>query len=168
MPRSEGRSSKSSPGSTKERAAALEVRSPDFEDGQRIPKRHAFAPEGDNVPVRLTWGRVPAGTKELALLVDDPDAPRETPWVHWIVAGIPATATGLPAKAVVEGKNDFGRDGWGGPLPPEGHGEHHYRFHLYALDASLSLRPGVTKSALLDAIRGHVLAEGELVGTYSR
>ena len=112
--------------------------------------------------------------------MDDPDAPRAEPWVHWVVFKIPAGVTEIPQNASAgtgtlsqpagarEGKNDFGDLGWGGPLPPKGHGTHHYHFKLYALDAPLGLAPGATKAELLRAMRGHVLAETELVGTYSR
>lgn len=151
-----------------------------FGAADRIPQVHAYAPEGDNVSPPLAWSGVPAGTKELALIVDDPDAPRPQPWVHWVLYAIPAGVTELPPDAsqgtgriteprgIVEGKNDFGDLGWGGPLPPEGHGTHHYHFKLYALDGALDVGEGASKSDLLQAMKGHVLAETELVGTYSR
>lgn len=151
-----------------------------FGANERIPAAHAYAPEGDNVSPPLAWTGAPAGTKELALIVDDPDAPRAEPWVHWVLYRIPAAAEGLPGGAsrgtghltepwgALEGKNDFGELGWGGPLPPKGHGTHHYHFQLYALDAPLALGEGVTKADLLNALEGHVLAQAELVGTYSR
>lgn len=158
----------------------LTVTSTDFAAGERLPKVHAYRPEGENLSPSLSWSGVPAGTVEIALIVDDPDAPRADPWVHWVVYGIPAAAEGL-ARGVstgarrpsaptgaAEGKNDFGDLGWGGPLPPPGHGTHHYHFKLYALDQALGLGPGATKRELLRAMKGHVLAEAELVGTYSR
>jgi Raf kinase inhibitor-like YbhB/YbcL family protein len=145
----------------------LTLTSTDFAEGERIPQEHAYRPEGENRAPGLSWTGVPDGTKELALIVDDPDAPREDPWVHWVVYKIPLSATGVPGDAV-EGENDFGAHGWGGPLPPKGHGTHHYHFKLYALDAEIGLGPGATKVELLEAMEGHVLAEAELVGTYSR
>jgi len=158
----------------------LTLTSSAFAEGGRIPREHAYAPEGENMSPALSWSGVPAGTEELALVVDDPDAPRAEPWVHWVVYGIPGDATKIPEGAsngegrlsrpagAVEGKNDFGDLGWGGPLPPKGHGTHHYHFKLYALDTALDLGQGATKAALLGAMKGHVLAEAELVGTYSR
>jgi Raf kinase inhibitor-like YbhB/YbcL family protein len=158
----------------------LTLSSDAFGANERIPAVHAYAPEGDNVSPALAWSGAPAGTKELALIVDDPDAPRAEPWVHWVLYRIPAAAEGLPAGAsrgighltepggALEGKNDFGDLGWGGPLPPRGHGTHHYHFKLYALDAPLALGEGATKAKLLKALEGHVLAQAELVGTYSR
>ncbi len=156
-------------------APSIALRSGAFEDGKPIPKVHTG--EGADLSPALSWPAPPAGTKQWALIVDDPDAPRPLPWVHWVVYGIPAEATSLPegagakgktATGVLEGKNSSGRTGWAGPMPPPGHGVHHYHFKLYALDVELSLEPGLTKRQLLDAIAGHVLAEGELVGTYER
>ena len=145
----------------------LKLTSTAFADGERIPKVHAYRPEGQNEVPGLSWSGVPSGTEELALIVDDPDAPVENPWVHWVVYKIPADATEVPPSAL-EGKNDFGGTGWGGPLPPEGHGTHHYHFKLYALDTQLDLGAGATKTELLDAVEGHVLDQAELIGTYSR
>ena len=149
---------------------AIAITSPAFAAGERIPKKHAYRPEGQNVSPALRWSGVPEGTKELALLCDDPDAPRPEPWVHWVLAGIPATATSLDegAKVGTAGKNSWDENGWGGPLPPPGHGTHHYHFQLFAIDTRLDLKPGASKQALLKAIKGHVLDQGELVGTYSR
>lgn len=147
---------------------AITVTSPAFAAGERIPKKHAYRPEGQNVPPALRWTGMPAGARELALICDDPDAPVAEPWVHWVLYGIPATATGLPEGAGVEGENSWEEGGYGGPFPPKGHGTHHYHFKVYALDVELDLGPGATKAQLLKAMKGHVLAEGELVGTYSR
>ena len=113
---------------------------------------------------------VPAGTKELALICDDPDAPRKEPWVHWVLAKVPADANGLPEGAASgpwSGMNDFGKTGYTGPMPPPGK-VHHYYFRLYALDASLELKGPPSKAELLKAMEGHVLAYGELVGKYER
>jgi Raf kinase inhibitor-like YbhB/YbcL family protein len=153
----------------KARAATMTLVTPAFTANGRIPKK--YAGEGDDVSPPLSWRGVPPGTRELALICDDPDAPQPKPWVHWVAYQIPPTQTGLRENAhgnLTEGQNDFGRRGYGGPLPPQGHGLHRYHFHLYALDQHIEAEPGLTKDQLLDAMRGHVLAEGELVGSYER
>ena len=148
-----------------------------FTAGQPIPK--AFTGEGRDVSPALVWENVPAGTVELALICDDPDAPRPEPWVHWVIYKIPADAGGLPEgvptterlntpRGALQGRNTWPNVGYGGPMPPPGHGVHHYHFKLYALDAALDLAPGATKEQLLAAMKGHVLAEAELTGTYQR
>jgi Raf kinase inhibitor-like YbhB/YbcL family protein len=147
----------------------MTLRSSAFAPGAAIPRKHSR--EGDDVSPPLEWTEVPAGTRELALIVDDPDAPRDHPWVHWVVYGIPADARSLAEGATgpfQQGKTDFGETRWGGPMPPPGHGVHHYHFKLYALDAPVAAQPAMRKSALLEAMKGHVLAQGELVGTYER
>ncbi len=148
---------------------AIEVSSPAFEPGGAIPRKHTG--EGQDVSPALTWAVVSDETEEIALICDDPDAPTPAPWVHWVVYKIPADRTGLPeggTQGALEGKNDFGGTGYGGPMPPRGHGVHHYHFKIYALDAELEMTSGLTKERLLEAIEGHVLAEGELIGTYER
>jgi len=145
------------------------VKSAAFAAGERIPVKHTG--EGENVSPPLSWDGVPEDAKELALVCDDPDAPRAEPWVHWVVYKIPADRRSFPegsAEGAAEGKNDSGSQGYSGPMPPRGHGVHHYHFKVYALDKTLDLAPGATKGELLRAIEGHVLAEGELVGTYER
>ncbi|MBN1417282.1 MAG: YbhB/YbcL family Raf kinase inhibitor-like protein [Planctomycetes bacterium] len=140
-----------------------------FPAGGKVPAK--YTGEGADVSPPLAWTAVPPGTKEFALICDDPDAPRATPWVHWVLYKIPPGATGLAegsAGGGTEGKNDFGRTAYGGPMPPPGHGVHHYYFRLYALGVALDLKPGATKAQLLKAMKGHVLAEGELIGTYER
>lgn len=147
----------------------IELSSPAFQPSAPIPRR--YTGEGPDRLPPLHWGGIPEGTRELALLCEDPDAPRPQPWVHAVLYGIPTTIRDLSehnSDMVVRGRNDFGRLGYGGPLPPKGHGVHHYHFHLYALDQHLDLPAGATKERLLAAIRGHVLDEGELVGTYRR
>jgi hypothetical protein len=145
-----------------------------FRDGAPIPATHSR--DGGDVSPPLSWTDPPAGTRSFALVCDDPDAPRGT-WVHWVLWDIPAAARSLaegagssekPAGGGVHGSNDFEERRWGGPAPPRGHGVHHYRFHLYALDAELTLKPGATRAALDDAMKGHVLADATLVGTYRR
>lgn len=151
--------------------------SPVFAARQPIPRQHTA--DGRNVSPPLAWTAGPPGTREWALIVDDPDAPRAEPWVHWLLYRIPASTLGVsedvpPAERVskppgaLQGRNSWGRIGYGGPEPPRGHGVHHYHFRLYALDAEVSLPPGADKKTLLHAIQGHVLAEGELIGTYER
>ncbi|MEI8198307.1 MAG: YbhB/YbcL family Raf kinase inhibitor-like protein, partial [Phycisphaerae bacterium] len=108
-----------------------------------------------------------------------PDAPTPQPWVHWVLYKIPPTLTGLPAgiagaatlndpRGALQGQNSFSKIGYNGPMPPRGHGLHHYHFKLYALDQPLPLAPGLSKEAVLAAMRGHVIGEGELIGTYER
>ena len=152
------------------------LRSPSFTDGGSIPIRHTC--EGADASPALEWAGLPPGTKALALLVDDPDAPdpkapRMT-WVHWVLYDVPPSAPGLP-EAVTrdalpagtrQGVNDWKRTGWGGPCPPIG--RHRYFFKLYALDAALGDLGAPTKAKLEAAMKGHVLAEAHLVGTYQK
>jgi Raf kinase inhibitor-like YbhB/YbcL family protein len=149
---------------------AIEVSSPAFEPGGAIPQK--YTGEGRDVSPPLIWEGLPDETKEIALICDDPDAPTPNPWVHWVVYKIPADVMGFREGStqgeVLEGKNDFGTLGYGGPMPPKGHGVHHYYFKVYALDTELEVAAGLTKEQLLEAIEGHVLDEGELVGTYER
>jgi len=147
----------------------LAVTSPAFANGAEIPTQYTC--EGsDAVPV-LAWSGAPATTKSFALVVDDPDAPDpkapKRVWVHWVRSRIPATTTSLPedSTAGLDGKNDWGTPGWRGPCPPIG--RHRYMFTVYALDAELG-GAGMTKAELVAAIRGHVVAAGQLVGTYQK
>ncbi len=152
----------------------MELHSPAFEPGAEIPVRHTC--EGDDVAPALRWRGVPAGTASLALIVDDPDAPDpaapRTTWVHWVVVNLPPAASGLPEggqplpPGAYVGLNDWGRGSWGGPCPPVG--RHRYFFKLYALDTVLPALPRPTKAAVEHAMRGHVLATAELVGTYRK
>jgi len=147
----------------------LNVTSPVFGAGQRIPRK--YTGEGENVSPALSWSGAPEGTRQFALICDDPDAPRPEPWVHWVLYGIPPEVTDLAegsSGGAMEGKNSSGRTGYHGPMPPPGHGTHHYHFKVYALDRPVHLPPGATKKELLEAMKGHVLAEGETVGTYER
>jgi hypothetical protein len=159
---------------------SLQLQSPAFTSGKPIPTRHTG--DGDDVSPSLNWSNVPGGTREFALICDDPDAPTDEPWVHWVIYGIPGENRVLPEGippdkqltspvSAMQGRNswpDGQTIGYRGPAPPKGHGTHHYHFKLYALDGKLSLDPGVDKSGLLNAMSGHVLGEGELVGTYER
>jgi Raf kinase inhibitor-like YbhB/YbcL family protein len=148
---------------------AIQVLSPAFEPGNTIPEK--YTGEGRDVSPPLRWTGLPEETKEIALICDDPDAPTPEPFVHWVVYKIPADREGLPegdTLGALEGKNDFGGTGYGDCMPHRGHGVHHYYFKVYALDAELEAAAGLTKGQLLEAMEGHILAEGELVGTYER
>lgn len=160
-----------------ETTATLTVSSEAFEANQPIPKR--YTGDGEDVSPPLRWSGVPDGAASLALICDDPDAPMDEPFVHWVLYSLPANVDGLPEGVATEqtlddpsgarqGKNNFDKVGYGGPAPPPGHGTHHYHFKLYALDTQPDLPPGATKQELLKAIEGHVLAAGELIGTYER
>jgi Raf kinase inhibitor-like YbhB/YbcL family protein len=150
----------------------IDLTSPAFGDGQTIPKAHTG--DGQDVSPPLRWSEPPQGTKSLALICDDPDAPRGT-WVHWVLFNIPAdqqlygaiVGQGVLASGAKQGKNDFGNIGYGGPAPPRGK-PHRYFFKLYALDTLLDLPAGATKSQLLEAMKDHVLAEGQIMGLYGR
>jgi len=154
---------------------ALTVTSSAFKHGEPIPRK--YTGEGSDVSPPLSWTGMPEGTKEIALICDDPDAPIAEPWVHWVIYGLPHTCTGLGEGVAkkdklgdgsAQGRNSFGRIGYNGPMPPPGHGVHHYHFKLYALDRPTGLKPGATKKELLRAMEGHILAQGDLVGTYKR
>jgi Raf kinase inhibitor-like YbhB/YbcL family protein len=147
----------------------IEVSSPAFKAGATIPKRHTG--EGKDVSPPLEWSSLPQRTKEIAIICDDPDAPTQKPFVHWVAYKIRADRRGLPegsTQGVLEGTNDFGEVGYDGCMPPRGHGVHHYHFNVYALDTELDAVAGLSKDELLAAMDGHVLDEGELVGTYER
>ena len=147
----------------------IELSSSAFEPDGAIPTKHTA--EGQDVSPPLRWSGLPEGTKELALICDDPDAPTAKPFVHWVLYKIPPDLEGLSegsTEGALEGKNDFGGTGYGGCMPPRGHGVHHYHFKVYALDAELDAAPGLSRDELLEAMEGHVLDEGELVGTYER
>jgi hypothetical protein len=152
-------------------AMKLYLTSTAFVHGQPIPQQQAF--DYQNLSPPLHWTGVPPATKSLALICDDPDAPRGT-WVHWVIYDLrPATvelSEGVPASPELangaqQGVNDFKRIGYGGPAPPPGK-PHRYFFKLYALDLNPDLKPGLTKAELLKAMNGHILAEGQLMGTY--
>ncbi len=145
-----------------------------FLSGDMIPIRHTC--EGRDLSPPLTWGDPPEGTRSFALVCEDPDAPRGI-WVHWVLFNLPAQVRGLPqgvepdpelADGSRQGRNDFGRLGYGGPCPPPGRGPHRYYFRLYALDTLLALPPGATRADLLAAMDGHVLATAELMGRFER
>jgi Raf kinase inhibitor-like YbhB/YbcL family protein len=138
-----------------------------FTRGDVIPRRHTC--EGEDVSPALSWTDPPSGTRALALIVDDPDAPVGT-FTHWLAWNIDPMAGGLAEgeSAPAEGRNDFGTGGWSGPCPPPGHGAHRYFFRLHALDAKLDIGFRAERRALERALAGHVLVTAELMGTYER
>ncbi len=140
--------------------------------GDPIPA--SYSCDGENTSPRLTWTNPPEGTQSFALIFDDPDAPGGT-WVHWVLFNLPSEARSLPAdlppdatlaNGAVHGSNSWKSIGYGGPCPPSG--EHRYFMKLYALDSALDLEAGATKEQLLEAMENHIVAETELMGTYSR
>jgi Raf kinase inhibitor-like YbhB/YbcL family protein len=150
----------------------LNVTSTAFNDGGFIPKKYTC--DSSNISPPLKWSGVPEKTKSIALICDDPDAPMGT-WVHWVVYDIPPELDSFPENVppdkimetgASQGTNDFRKIGYGGPCPPGG--THRYFFKVYALDNLLELSPGLTKGELLIAMEGHILAEGKLIGRYSR
>lgn len=152
----------------------LSITSPAFSAGGSIPAEYTC--EGRDISPALAWSGAPDGTKSLALIVDDPDAPDpvapKMTWVHWVLYNLPPNSTGL-AEAVsqlpagtLEGKNDWKRTGYGGPCPPIG--RHRYFFKLFALDTTLPDLRTPTKANLLKAMEGHVLEQTEMIGTYQK
>jgi Raf kinase inhibitor-like YbhB/YbcL family protein len=155
---------------------SLTITSPAFSAGGEIPAEYTC--EGADTSPALEWSGAPAGTKSFALVVDDPDAPDPAApkrvWVHWVLYNIPADATGLPEAVgsdalpagTLEGTNDWNRTGYGGPCPPIG--RHRYFFKLYALDDALPDLNEPRKADLEKTLRGHVLAEAQVIGTYQK
>ena len=152
---------------------AFELKSTVLNQGQPISKKYTC--DGSDVSIPLTWTDPPAGTKSFSLIADDPDAPMGT-WVHWVMYDLPAEARqlpeGVPKQETLQdgskqGRNDFGRIGYGGPCPPPGK-PHRYFFKLCALGTKIGLPPGSTKQQVLNAIKGHTLGETQLMGTYKR
>ncbi len=157
----------------KEGGMTIAILSPDFKEGERIPTKYTC--EGQDVSPPLTWSQIPPEAKTLALIVDDPDAPIGV-FTHWVIFNLPPDSQGLPeavatekqlSSGALQGKNDFGKIGYGGPCPPPG-SPHRYQFTLYALDGRLDLAAGVAKKQVLEAIKGHVVAQGQLTGIYQR
>jgi Raf kinase inhibitor-like YbhB/YbcL family protein len=145
----------------------MDLTSPDFEEGGRIPRQHTC--DGEEARPELHWSGMPSGVVELALTCEDPDAAIGT-FVHWVVWGIdPSSGRLAPGSpGIRQGRNGFGNSSYGGPCPPPGHGPHHYEFTLYALDRPIDLEPGSTIDELRSAIDGHVRATATLMGTYER
>jgi Raf kinase inhibitor-like YbhB/YbcL family protein len=147
----------------------ITLSSPWFEDGAPLPL--ACTTDGEGVPPALRWGDPPESTRSFVIVCEDPDAPAPEPFVHWLVYDIPRAARSLdPGEAgqVREGKNSKLEIGFTPAAPPRGHGVHHYHFQLFALDAPLGLAPGEGRRKLRDAMKGHVLAHGEIVGHHER
>lgn len=159
---------------------SIKVSSEAFKSGAAIPKK--YTEDGDDVSPPLSWENVPRERKELALICDDRDAPTKEPWVHWVLYKIPPDVNKLPEGIATDGQlnspagarqgvnswKSGSTVGYRGPAPPKGHGTHHYHFRIFALDAPLSLGAKADKKHLLAAMKEHVLADGELVGTYER
>lgn len=152
---------------------ALSVSSPAFSEGGKIPPEYTC--EGDDISPQLDWVGIPKEAKALALIVDGPDAPGGV-FTHWVIFNIPPDSSGL-SKAIpsipefpngtLQGENDFGKTGYGGPCPPPGK-THRYRFILYALDEKLDLAAGSSKNQVLNATKRHILSHCQLTGTYQR
>ena len=150
----------------------LSVSSSAFRDGETIPVKYTC--DADNTSPDINWSNIPTGSKSLILIVDDPDAPSGT-WVHWVLINIPVDRSGLPegingsdlSNIGVQGKNSSGKTGYTGPCPPKGN-PHRYYFKVYALDTTLNLQTGVKKADVEKSMEGHIIAQGQLMGTYGR
>ena len=151
----------------------IDVTSPAFADGARIPAAYAGS-DGRSPPLR--FAALPESARELVVMCEDPDAPLPRPFVHWIVLGLPPSLDELPeglppspaplASGAQQGRNTLRKDGWIGPTPPPGHGVHHYHFEVFALDRRIDVRAPIDRGRLVEAMKGHVIGFGELVGTY--
>jgi Raf kinase inhibitor-like YbhB/YbcL family protein len=160
--------------------AKITVTSPAFKHGQPLPVD--YTADGKNISPPLTWSNLPAGTRELAMIHEDPTAPTPQPFVHWVIYKIPATAKGLPENIPMEasaalpgdlggalqGTSGFRRVGYRGPAPPKPGRVHEYHFIVYALSEPLDVQGGLTKAQLLEAMKGKIIGQGEIVGTYER
>lgn len=147
----------------------LSVTSKWFTNGGNLPTRCSV--DGEGVPPPLSWSQPPLHTRSLVLICEDPDAPTPAPFVHWLVYGIEPTIHSLDTSLGVdgrEGKNSKLKSGFTPAAPPPGHGVHHYHFQLFALNAPLGLGSGEGRSALIEAMEGHVIGFGEVIGTYER
>jgi Raf kinase inhibitor-like YbhB/YbcL family protein len=150
---------------------AFTVKVDEFENGAWIPQRHSC--EGEDAAPTVSWSGEPAGTKSFALIMDDPDAPAGT-WTHWVLWDIPGDRHKIeagfrPGMFGVSGKNDFGREGYGGPCPPKGHGPHRYFFRLYAVNVpTLGVNAGAKRSALETALHRRLMADGVYMGKFVR
>lgn len=150
----------------------MQVTSQAFKEGAAIPAK--YTADGADISPPIAWKGVPAGAKSIALIADDPDAPRGM-WVHWVLFNLPPATTGLPEgmpkdatlkNGAKQGTTDFGSTGYGGPAPPSG--THRYYFKVYVLDKMLDLSSSAKKADLVKAMNGHILAEGQIMGKYSR
>lgn len=152
--------------------SSMQVSSPAFEEGGRIPKKHTG--EGEDTSPPLAWTQVPDGTRSFAVICHDPDAPVVSSggygFVHWVLYNIPGKTKSL-AQGVSDyttGPSDFGKSGYGGPMPPNGHGTHRYFFWVLALGREPDLEPGLTLRQLLEKIEPDVIGMNRLMGTYER
>jgi Raf kinase inhibitor-like YbhB/YbcL family protein len=154
-------------------AMSLQISSAAFSPGGTVPRK--FTCDGRDVSPQLKWNDPPANTQSVALIMDDPDAPAGT-WAHWVIYDLPANTRELPEgvakqeqlpSGARQGRNDFGKIGYGGPCPPPGK-QHRYFFKIYALDVKLDLKAGATKADVERAMKGHILAQAELIGKYGR
>jgi Raf kinase inhibitor-like YbhB/YbcL family protein len=152
----------------------MEIASTAFQENGNIPK--PYTGDGQDVSPPLRWSGAPGNTQSFALICDDPDAPRKDPWVHWVLFNLPAdtheltegvAASETLSNGAKQGRNDFGKIGYGGPAPPPGK-PHRYYFKLYALDTVLNLNEWASKQQLEQAMKGHILASGQLTGKYGR
>lgn len=150
----------------------MQLSSTAFESRGAIPKR--YTGDDEDVSPALAWSGAPDGTKSFAVICHDPDAPLVKPgnygFVHWVLYNLPGSLTGLEegSSEGTAGANDFGGTGYGGPMPPEGHGTHHYFFWVIALDQDLGLEPGLTMWQFLEKAEPHILGMNRIVGTYTR
>jgi Raf kinase inhibitor-like YbhB/YbcL family protein len=145
----------------------IQITSSAFKEGDKIPRLYTC--DDKNVSPPFAWTGVPSNTVSLAIIMDDPDAPAGT-WVHWVLFNLKPNLTGLEqgnSGGGVEGQNDFGRAGYGGPCPPSG-SNHRYFIKIYALDTVLDLKAGATKAQVESLMKGHILAQGQLMGKYGR
>ncbi len=156
-----------------ETSVRLKITSSEFEEGSAIPEKYTC--KGQDISPELCWDEPPAGTRSFALIMDDPDAPGGV-FTHWVIYNLAPQTRDIPEGASThsrvgpgaqQGRNDFGRTGYGGPCPPPG-SPHRYQFNLYALDRMLDLGAGSTKRQVLEAIKGHILAQGRLTGIFPR
>lgn len=150
----------------------MQLKTTAFDNRAAIPKRHTG--EGEDVSPALSWNGAPEGTKAFAVICHDPDAPLVKPgnygFVHWVLYNLPGSLSGLDegSSEGTAGVNDFGNSGYGGPMPPDGHGVHHYFFWVIALDDDLGLEPGLTMWQFLEKAEPHILGMNRIVGTYER
>ena len=160
-----------------EDAEHLTLTSSAFEDGQAIPTK--YTGEGKDISPPLAWEHAPDGTKQFVLIMDDPDAPTNEPWVHWVIYAITAETTALmedrprdkkldEPKDALQGRNSWGKIGYRGPMPPKADKKHTYVFTLYALDEAIELKAGASKHVLLTAMEDHVIGKAVITGTYER
>lgn len=156
---------------------SITLKSDAFQESSPIPER--YTSEGENLSPPLAWSDFPPETREFVLICDDPDAPQDRPFVHWLMYGIPPSVTSLPEGVPIDdrltdpitalqGRNSWDETGYSGPLPPVGHGIHHYVFKIYALSSELMLEPEMDKQTVWNAMERYILDAGQLVGKYRR